>query len=69
MHRTPVVVVSGVYKLSPVYPFDFEALIEYGDPSKVVGYEEADLVDKVDVENPLFDYVPAELVDLYITNL
>ena len=69
MHRTPVVVVSGVYKLSPVYPFDFEALIEYGDPSKVIGYEEADLVDKVDVENPLFDYVPAELVDLYITNL
>ena len=69
MHRTPVVIVSGVYKLSPVYPFDCEALIEYGDPSKVIGYEEADLVDKVDVENPLFDYVPAELVDLYITNL
>ena len=69
MHRTPVVVVSGVYKLSPVYPFDFEALIEYGDPSKVFGYEEGDLVDGVEVENPLFDYVPAELVDLYITNL
>ena len=69
MHRTPVVVVSGVYKLSPVYPFDFEALIEHGDPSRVIPYEDADLVEKVDVENPLFDYVPAELVDLYITNL
>ncbi|KAI9811638.1 MAG: GCD complex subunit gcd7 [Pycnora praestabilis] len=69
VHRTPVVIVSGVYKLSPVYPFDFEALIEYGDASKVFEYQDGDLVDKVDVENPLFDYVPAELVDLYITNL
>ncbi len=69
MHRTPVVIVSGVYKLSPVYPYDFESLIEYGDASKIFGYEDGDLVDKVDVENPLFDYVPAELVDLYITNL
>ncbi|KAI9814962.1 MAG: GCD complex subunit gcd7 [Thelocarpon impressellum] len=68
-HRTPVVVVSGVYKLSPVYPFDFEALIEYGDPGRVFGYDEGDLVEQVDVENPLYDYVPAELVDLYITNL
>ncbi|KAL2004034.1 hypothetical protein VTN02DRAFT_832 [Thermoascus thermophilus] len=69
VHQTPVVVVSGVYKLSPVYPFDYEALIEYGDASKVIGYEDGDLVDKIDVENPLYDYVPAELVDLYITNL
>ena len=69
MHRTPVVVLTGVYKLSPVHPFDLNALIEYGDASKVFGYEEGNLVDKIEVENPLFDYVPAELVDLYITNL
>ena len=69
VHKTPVVVVTGVYKLSPEYPFDFDSLIEYGDAGKVFGYEEGDLVGQVDVENPLFDYVPAELVDLYITNL
>lgn len=69
VHQTPVVVVSGVYKLSPVYPFDFESLIEYGDASKVIGYDDGDLVDQIDVQNPLYDYVPAELVDLYITNL
>ncbi len=68
-HRTPVIVLSGVYKLSPEYPFEFESLIEYGDTSKVIGYEDGDLVDKLDVDNPLFDYVPPELVDLYITNL
>jgi translation initiation factor eIF-2B subunit beta len=69
VHQTPVVVVSGVYKLSPVYPFDFDSLIEYGDASKVLPYEDGDLVEKIDVQNPLYDYVPAELVDLYITNL
>lgn len=68
-HRTPVVVLSGVYKLSPVYPFDIDELIEHGDASGVVPYEDGEFVDKVDVENPLYDYVPADLVDLYITNL
>ncbi|KAJ6089419.1 hypothetical protein N7467_004635 [Penicillium canescens] len=69
VHQTPIVVVSGVYKLSPVYPFDFDSLIEYGDASKVLSYEDGDLVDQIDVQNPIYDYVPAELVDLYITNL
>ena len=69
MHRTPVVVLSGIYKLSPLYAFDLDSLIEYGDAGKIFGYEEGDLIEKVDVENPLFDYVPAELVDLYVTNL
>lgn len=69
-HRTPVIVLSGVYKLSPQYPFnDLEGIIEYGDTGKVISYEEGDLVDKVDVDNPLYDYVPPDLVDLYITNL
>ncbi|KAI9664524.1 MAG: GCD complex subunit gcd7 [Bathelium mastoideum] len=69
VHKTPVVVLSGVYKLSPVYPFDTDELIEHGDASKVVPFEDGDFVDKIDVMNPLFDYVPADLVDLYITNL
>ncbi|KAH7125316.1 hypothetical protein B0J11DRAFT_302131 [Dendryphion nanum] len=68
-HQVPVVVVSGVYKLSPVYPFDLDELIEYGDAGNIIPYEDGDFVDKVDVEAPLYDYVPADLVDLYITNL
>jgi translation initiation factor eIF-2B subunit beta len=69
VHKTPVVVVSGVYKLSPVYPFDVEELVEYGDPGKVIGFHQGDLVENVDVSNPIYDYVSADLVDLYITNL
>ncbi|CZS90365.1 related to translation initiation factor GCD7 [Rhynchosporium agropyri] len=69
VHRTPVIVVSGVYKLSPEYPFEFESLIEYGDPGSIVGYDDGPLVDKLDVDNPVYDYVSPDLVDLYITNL
>lgn len=68
-HQTPVVVVSGMYKLSPLYPSDTDDLIEYGDAGSVVPFEDGEFVDRVDVENPLYDYVPADLVSLYITNL
>ena len=69
MHKTPVVVLSAVYKLSPIYPFSSDALIEYGDTSKMFSNEDADLIERVEVENPLYDYVPSDLIDLYITNL
>ncbi|KAK5697196.1 GCD complex subunit gcd7 [Elasticomyces elasticus] len=69
-HRVPVVVLAGVYKLSPVYPFDEEGMVEYGDPSKVVGFaEDGRFVDGVDIVNPLSDFVGAEGVGLYVTNL
>jgi translation initiation factor eIF-2B subunit beta len=69
VHRTPVIVVSGIYKLSPEYPFEFESLIEYGDPGRIIGYDDGVLVENLEVDNPVFDYVPPDLVDLYITNL
>lgn len=69
-HSVPVVVLSGVYKLSPVYPFDTEDLIEMGNPGDAVGFAEGELVDGLaQVVNPVFDHVKAELVELYITNL
>jgi translation initiation factor eIF-2B subunit beta len=69
MHETPVVVLSGVYKLSPIYPFNAEELIEYGDSGKAATFDDGEFVDAVEVVNPTFDYVPADLVDLYVTNL
>lgn len=66
-HRVPVVVLSGVYKLSPVYPFDTDELIEYGDPGKVVGFEEGEFVGgSVEVVNPVMDFVDSETVDLFV---
>lgn len=69
VHRTPVIVLSGIYKLSPEYPFEFESLIEYGDPGNIVRYQDGALVENLEVDNPVYDYVPPDLVDLYITNM
>ena len=75
VHAVPIVVLSGVYKLGPVYPFDPAELVEFGDPGKVVAFQEGisgggeDVGDQVDVVNPVYDWVEAGLVDLYVTNL
>ena len=68
-YRAPVLVLSAVYQLSPVHPFDPDTLLEFGDPDSVMPYEDGDFHDKVKVQNPLHDYISASLVDLYITNL
>lgn len=68
-HRTPVVVCAGQFKLTPLWNLYHEyGALDFGDPSSVLGFDEGDLVDKVDVVNPFYDYVRPELVDAYITN-
>ena len=69
VHSTPVVVCAGQFKLTPLWNLyhDFGAL-DFADPSAVLGFEEGNLVDKVDVLNPYYDYVGPELIDVYITN-
>lgn len=66
-HRVPVLVLSAVYKLSPTHPTHQHGMTEYGDPGKVVPYQDDDFIDSI--VNPVTDFGSAELVDLYITNL
>ena len=69
VYLTPVIVLSGVYKISPAHPFDPDALLESGGPSEIIPYEDGDFRNEIEVHNPLFDFLPADLVDLYVTNL
>jgi translation initiation factor eIF-2B subunit beta len=68
-HRVPIVVVAGTYQLSPRYPHDPRAFLEYGDVGKMLPYQDAELVGTVCLENPRWDFVRPECVDLYVTNL
>ncbi|KAF3936424.1 hypothetical protein ABW19_dt0203833 [Dactylella cylindrospora] len=68
-HSNPVVVVTGVYKLSPVHPFDIEQLLEIGGSSSVVGWTDGEMVSGTEVFNPTMDFVPENLISLYITNV
>lgn len=69
-HRVPVVVLAATHKLSPTYPYDPHSLIEYGDAGKVIPLQDGELHSGLDVgvRNPLYDYVEAGEVDLFVTN-
>ncbi|KAA8912673.1 hypothetical protein TRICI_003391 [Trichomonascus ciferrii] len=68
-YRTPVLAVTGLYKLSPLYPFDIESLIEVGDSAKVVAFNDSSLMNQVEVMNPTYDYVAPEHIGIYATNI
>ncbi|KAL6864037.1 hypothetical protein J3F83DRAFT_185027 [Trichoderma novae-zelandiae] len=64
-----VVVLSGVYKLSPESPFDESSLIEWGDSSTFVSFADGPMVSGAEIRTALTELIPPELVDTYITNL
>ncbi|KAG5975856.1 hypothetical protein E4U55_007560 [Claviceps digitariae] len=66
---TAVVVLAGVYKLSPVNPFDEDSLIEWGDSSSFVSFADGSMVNSVEIRSAVTELVPAQLIDTYITNL
>jgi translation initiation factor eIF-2B subunit beta len=66
-HKVPVLALSGVYKLSPLYPLDTDELREIGGAGAIAGTEGG--WDGVDIMNPMWDYVAPDKVHLFITNL
>eukprot|EP01116_Phalansterium_solitarium_P023751 TRINITY_DN848_c0_g1_i1.p1 TRINITY_DN848_c0_g1~~TRINITY_DN848_c0_g1_i1.p1 ORF type:complete len:369 (-),score=151.58 TRINITY_DN848_c0_g1_i1:244-1350(-) len=67
-HAVPFVVCTGMYKLSPLYPYDQDTFNDINSPAEVISYEEADGGKHINVVNPAYDYIPPELVTLYVTN-
>mmetsp|Transcript_22575 Transcript_22575/g.78990 ORF Transcript_22575/g.78990 Transcript_22575/m.78990 type:complete len:402 (-) Transcript_22575:119-1324(-) len=67
-HSVPFVCVTGLLKLCPLYPHDQDTFNDLLSPTAVLSFEEADVMDAVEVLNPEFDYVPPKLVDLFVTN-
>ncbi|CAM9351760.1 unnamed protein product, partial [Phaeothamnion confervicola] len=64
----PVVCVTGLYKLCTLFPHDQDTFNCMLAPSAVMPYRDADAMPSAEVVNPAYDYVPPDLVDLYITN-
>jgi translation initiation factor eIF-2B subunit beta len=68
-HKVPFVVCTGLYKLCPLYSFDQDTFNETKSPSSILKFEEAETLEKIHVQNPSYDYIPAELISIYITNI
>lgn len=78
-HAIPFVVVAGMHKLCPLYPHNPEVLlndmrcpselIEHGEFSGCMDFGIDSGSPLLHVVNPAFDYVPPELVSLFITDI
>jgi translation initiation factor eIF-2B subunit beta len=69
----PVVCVTGLYKLCPMFPHEGQDTLQEllsPVPKLVYNYDELhDMFDAVELVNPLRDYIEPKLVSLYITNV
>ena len=49
--------------------FTQDTFNKFASPEKVIPYSKGDVTAKAHMCNPIFDYVPPELVTLFITNM
>lgn len=66
-----VLVVGGVYKLSPEPLTNPDAFIEWGEPGQLARFADGSLVGDggLAIETAVTEFVPASLIDIYVTNL
>ncbi|XP_067641460.1 translation initiation factor eIF2B subunit beta [Eurosta solidaginis] len=69
-YSVPVIVLSPMYKLSPVHLYSYEqdAFNLVGCAGDVIDYDSI-ASHSAKVYSPIFDYVPPELVTLFISNI
>ncbi|XP_046561397.1 translation initiation factor eIF-2B subunit beta-like [Haliotis rubra] len=70
-YSVPLIVCAAMFKLSPQYlcSYDQDAFNKFVSPHSVMKFSEGEILAKVHVQNPVFDYVPPELVTLFISNI
>ena len=70
-YSVPLIVCAAMFKLSPQYlcSHDQDAFNKFVSPEDVLKFSDGEIISKVHVHNPVFDYVPPELVTLYISNI
>jgi len=71
-YSVPLVCLTGMFKLCPMYPHEGQdTLQDLVSPSSVVDYVELSdqIMSKVEFVNPVHDYIPPNLINLYVTNI
>lgn len=64
-----VLVLAGISKLSPHSAFDLDDMTEWASPAAFVSFSDAMLVKDISTRSKRIETVPAELIDVYVTNL
>uniref|UniRef100_H3BG55 Translation initiation factor eIF2B subunit beta n=1 Tax=Latimeria chalumnae TaxID=7897 RepID=H3BG55_LATCH len=68
-HSTPVIVCAPMFKLSPQFPNEEDTFHKFVSPQEVLPFTEGEILSKVNAHCLVFDYVPPELITLFITNI
>lgn len=70
-HSVPVLVCSAMYKLCAKYPcaYSVEMYNHLHNPAEIMPYSKSKVVGEASIVHPLFDYVPPDLVSLFISNI
>ena len=66
-HSTPVCVLTPMYKLTPVFPENYDSINMLTNPDDILPYEDGDI--NTEVVNPMYDYVQPQQVSLLLTNM
>ncbi|XP_072130928.1 translation initiation factor eIF2B subunit beta isoform X2 [Mobula birostris] len=66
---TPVIVCAAMYKLCPQFPNEENTVHKFVSPQEVLPFTEGEILCKVSAHCPVFDYVPPELITLFISNI
>jgi translation initiation factor eIF-2B subunit beta len=64
-------VLAPLYKLSPEYPLSNDVKItnRFVSPEQLIDYQDLEVMDNVHFYAPVFDYVPPELITLFVFNM
>ncbi|RUS72968.1 hypothetical protein EGW08_019271, partial [Elysia chlorotica] len=67
-HNKDVIVCSNLYKLSPLFHSTMKhaSFNKFASPNELLDYEDAELLSKVEVIAPIFDYVPPDLISMVV---
>lgn len=68
IYSIPVIVVGGSFKLTPMYPFGHETFNESISPDKIFNVKFDEDISCIKFNTPAFDYVPPDLVSIYLTD-
>lgn len=67
-YSIPIVVVSGIFKLTPMYPFDHETFNEHLSPDKIYDCKFPDNMSNIMFNSPAYDYIPPEFITIFVTD-
>lgn len=67
-YSIPIVVVAGIFKLTPMYPFDHETFNEQLSPDKIYNCEYEGNIENITFNSPAYDYIPPEFITIFVTN-